>query len=416
MSIKNYLEKNKINKLLAYGFSTLIGPLTGLLTNPLLAQNLSNQDYALIGFFGSFQSLLVPLIGFNLSTYYIKNYHNKNKNEQAKLYNTIIFGQAIIGLISLCIFLTVFYINFNAEKNNFPFYPYAIYSYSQIYVNIFTTTYLNKLRLEGNSNSYALTSISFCLVSVGLTILMVVIYKQGASGKLIAALIASIITSSYGLYKSIETFVFDLNLLKDGLKFGFSLTISALFWYFITGIDKTLLLKLDDQNTYGLYIVASQIAGYMAIFYTAINNVIETDIFKSISENNLKHALRLISVCLIAVIFINILYITFAEHIIGLLTANRYTSASKFSRILALQNITIASYYLITKLFVGYGYLKSELTVRIIGSIFSTSLFIYLIDKYGFYGAAWAQVISFLIMTILGIIAFSLIYKQNEQK
>ena len=52
---------------------------------------------------------------------------------------------------------------------------------------------------------------------------------------------------------------------------------------------------------------------------------------------------------------------------------------------------------------IGYGYTKSQLLIFIIGGRLSTVLYKVLIDAYGFYGAAWGQVFSFVIMALITV-------------
>ena len=407
--IKGYLKSGFL-----YFGATFFGPIIGLLSNPLLAENLSHSDYAIVGYFTSFQALLIPVVGFNLNAYYLRNYHTTPEDRRKVLSDTILLGQGLVGAVAFFIFTVVFYIYYSFNGREFPFFPYAIYAFSQIYASIFATFYLLRLRIERKASIYALTTLAISVFYVFLTLLFVVYFKEGADGKLISALAASVLTGIYSLLKSTYRFQIDLRVLKEGLLFGFPLTVSALFWYFLTGVDKALLMEIGDTRTYGTYIVAGQIAGYVAIFYSAINTIVEPDIYKAIADKQVLKLRNLMLGTLCAVGAINLLYVALAPRVIGILTANRYVESADFSRILALQNITMAAYYLIVKLFVGYGFLKEELAVRIIGAGIAFVMFVVLVDRFGFYGAAWGQVFSFAILAILGAAVFYLKIKKNK--
>ena len=60
------------------------------------------------------------------------------------------------------------------------------------------------------------------------------------------------------------------------------------------------------------------------------------------------------------------------------------------------------------KLLIGYGYVKTELLVRIVGAGLSVLMFYVLIRYYGFMGAAWGQVLSFALLAVIGLVAFFL--------
>ena len=100
----------------------------------------------------------------------------------------------------------------------------------------------------------------------------------------------------------------------------------------------------------------------------------------------------------------NLAFVVLAPYLIDLLTAGRYVDSTPYARIFALHNITMAFYYTVVRLIVGYGYVKGELLIRVVGSVFSVLCFYLLIEHYGFYGAAWGQVLSFGMLTLLGLV------------
>ncbi len=406
--------KSYLNTSFLYLGSSLSVSLIGILINPILAKNLSHEDYAIIGYFTSFQLLLIPLIGFNLTTYYLRNHSRIPEERRQIVSDTILIGLVFIGFFSFVLFTTALYFYCYWTKVKFSFFPYAIYSMAQTYVSIFFTFYLIKLRINRQAKKFALVTIINALVTTALTLTLVVYYKQGADGKLLSSLIAAILIGTYSIRKTIGRWQFDFKILKEALVFGLPLTISALFWYFLTGVDRAILVELNDTYTFGNYSVAIQITAYMAIFYTAVNNTFEPDIYQAIAENNKKRLIKLIGSGIAVIIFANLAFIALAPFTISLLTANRYIESAPFARILALQNITMACYYMVVKLFIGYGHVKAELAVRIVGAAISVLIFKMLINEYGFYGAAWGQVFSFFVLSILGLSTLYII--QNKTK
>jgi len=395
--------RSYLNTSLLYLGSSLITALLSILINPLLAKNLSHEDYAIIGYFTSFQLLLIPLIGFNLTTYYLRNYSRIQEDKRQLVSDTILIGLIFIGFLSLVLFTLALYFFCSWTEVKFSFFPYAIYTTIQTYISIFFTFYLIKLRINQKAKKFALVTVINALVTTALTLVFVVYYKQGADGKLFSSLLASALIGIYSIRKALGKWQFDFKIFKEAISFGLPLTISALFWYFLTGVDRAFLVELNNTHTFGIYSVAIQITAYMAIFFTAVNNTFEPDIYQAIAENNKKRLLKLIGISIGIVALVNLFFIALAPFAIGLLTANRYIESVSFARILALQNITMACYYMVVKLFIGYGHVKAELTVRIIGAAISVLMYKILIDKFGFYGAAWGQVFSFLLLSTLGL-------------
>ena len=140
------------------------------------------------------------------------------------------------------------------------------------------------------------------------------------------------------------------------------------------------------------------------MIYTAIYNTFEPDIYRYIAERNQ----RKLYITIGLVIFLNaipcVLFLPFGEFIVRLLTYGRYPEATDFAVILVLKNITMSFYYPIVAIIVGLGKTKVDLLIRVIGVAICIPMYIVLIDKFRFYGAAWGQVLSFIVLSILGVI------------
>lgn len=395
---------NKIQNLGMYFMSSVIVALIGVILNPLYAMYLSPEDYAVIGYYSSFNLLLVPLLNFCLYSFYSRYYFFTTPDRVEDLENTVLLSSLIIGFISLTLFTVVFYIVHGISDCNFDFWPYAILSFVQLYIANISSLYLTKLRITRDAKKYAVFAIGQSLLIAIFSVTLVVYFEYGATGKLLGTLIGSIVASVYAFMRMLTKARLDMGILKESLRFCTPLVISALFWYGLTGIDRLFLEDLNDTYTYGLYSVGLQISGYLTIFYTSISNTFEPDIYQSIAEGN-RHKLVESIVAIIGITVIaNIAFIILAPWVVQLLTANRYVEATHYAQILAVHNIAMACYYMVIRLYVGYGYVKQELLVRIVGTLISIAMFYLLIEHYGFVGAAWGQVLSFSIMTVLGIV------------
>ena len=391
-----------------YFFSSLFVALVGVLLNPIYAMNLSYEDYAVLGYYQSFNLLLIPLLHFCLFSFYSRHYYFVPEKERDELGDTVLFGSIIIGFFSLVLFTGVFYLKYRFLGGAFPFFPFAVLTFLQLYVGNITSFHLIKLRVRREAKSYAKVSVSQFLLTTLFSLVLVVYYKYGAEGKLWGTLVATFIVAVYSLFKSATRFSINLKILKRGLRFSYPLTISALLWYFLTGVDRAFLAPLNDNINFGLYSVGLQIAGYLTIFYTSLANTFEPDIYQAIAQGRKKKLLAIMGGIIGTVTFFNLLFVVFAPFAIGLLTANRYVDSAPYAQVLALHNITMACYYMVIRLLIGYGFVKTELLVRGIGAVLSIVMFWILIKCFGFMGAAWGQVLSFALLAVIGLVAFFL--------
>lgn len=413
---KEFLSKYKvyIKSSSIYLFSSLLTAIVGIAVNPIMAKNLSPTDYSIIGYFGSFNLIVLPILNFSLISYYLRNYYKIPDERKQIVSDTILIALVVYGLISLSAVYIVFYVYCVWRKISFPFYPYALLSFLPVYFNNFTTLYLVNCRLNREAGRYSRVTIYSAFFSTGLAILMVVIYKYGATGRMLATLVASCVTALYCFKQVFGKLQFDFSVVKDAFKFGWPLSLSAMLWYFLSGVDYAMLERLDDSQTLGYYTVGGQIAGYFAIVYTAVAQTFEPDMYKALAENNKPKLMKIIAGVVTLNAIPNIIFIVFAPFIIGLLTYNRYIESSGYAQILALKNISVSFYYVAITVIIGYGFTKSELLIRIIGAVVCIFMFKWLIGSFGFYGAAWGQVISFLIMATISVCF--LYYQLRESK
>lgn len=387
-----------------YFGSSLLVAIIGVLLNPIFAMNLSHEDYAIIGYYTSFNVFLIPLLHCCLISYYSRQYFFISEKERTKLENTILSSIILIGSIVLGLFLMGFYLIHKMTKIDFPFFPFALLAFLQLYISNITTFYTTKLRISRKAKRFALVTVSQCLITSLGALLLVVCYKYGATGKLLGTLIGSIIIAIYSYNHSGISFSIDRKILSKALEFCWPLILSAVLWYFLTGVDRMFLVRLNNVKELGLYSIGTAIASYMAIFYTTLSSTFQPDIYKAIAEKKSRKLLLINMLILSVVIIVNILFVVLAPWLIGLLTFNRYVDATPYVQIITLSNITTACYYMIVNIIVGFGYTKQELIIRIFGAIISVLLYKYLVAHNQFVGAAWGQVLSFVIMSIFGLV------------
>lgn len=399
-----------------YFSASLIQGLVSLAINPLIAMNMSHYDYALTGFFTSFNSLILPLLSLMFGQYFNRHYFKLNSNEaRDELAARLVSTRLIFNLFEIVFILIIFYIYAKVQNIEFPVFPYAIITFSSIIFNNVYDFYLLKLKMGKRADHFFKISLYHTIILVASNLLLVVLFKLGALGKLLAPLVTSVILCIYLLPKIIKKLVFDKKIFLDALKFCWPLILAAASGYFLRGFDRALLVNLNDNVQLGLYNVAISISAYLAIFQTSINNTFQPDIFEAVAKNNKKKLITIIGGINLLNLIPIIIFIAFAPFIIKILTAGRFTDAYVYARILALNNISMTLAYTMTGIFIAKGYTFLSMTSEVIGAILSIFMFNILINKYNFYGAAWGQVLSYILIFIIGIIVY-FIYKNFFNK
>ncbi|MGN1210223.1 MAG: hypothetical protein ACI4TM_00940, partial [Candidatus Cryptobacteroides sp.] len=119
-----------IEMMATYMGASVIPMLLNLLVNPLIAMNMSPEDYAVTGYFTSFNALINPVITFYLLHYYIKSYFTLDEKGRLALRATIF--KALIffsfGVAVICFILLACYMLLIDGDLNFPVFPYLFFS------------------------------------------------------------------------------------------------------------------------------------------------------------------------------------------------------------------------------------------------------------------------------------------------
>lgn len=402
------LSKLKSKRYLAFNIgyyfaASLVGAAIQLALNPFLALNLEYLDYAIIGYYSSFNSLFAPLIMFSLSSYYCRQYFLVPGSERPRLRNTITIMSILLSAILALLSYLGLYTYCKILNVSLPFHPFALLSIATMFFNSTYTIFVVDLRMSRKAKKFLGVHVAHAALAASAAILLVIVLKKGANGRMLATMITAIVFAIYSVFNLVSKLEIDKTHVLKSLAFCWPLAVAAMLGYFYSGVDRAMLERINDSKSLGLYNIAIQISGYIAIFTQALSQTFQPDIYKSIAENNKKKLLIVIAVILVLGLIPIMIFIVLAPFLLSILTFGRFTAAAGFARILSLKNLTMALYHSICGVLEGYGKTKLVLITRIIGSILTVALFKLLIGRFGFFGAAWGQVIPYGLMALLSI-------------
>lgn len=407
MATINRIAKKGKN-LSIYLSASLIPMVLSLITNPWIAKNLPPVDYAIIGYYLGFNTLLTPFINFYLLHYYTKRFFETSDAEREELRATIFksliyfsLALSIIAIGGLYIYTEIY-----NEKSQIAFFPYAIISVMSLPVVGIYSLSLTDLRMQRRSWDFFKLSVSNGVLVTVVTFLFVVTFKWGAIGKLSATLLATTTVFIYLLIKHrrLLAIPFNRTIFKTSVKFCFPLVLAAMLTFFSSGYEKVVLERMGNLIEMGIYVVGATIAGYISVFSKSIDDTFQPDIFQSIVKKDYGRCFKVIVTKIALISTIVIVFIATAPYVIDILTAGRYTSSVGYAQIIAISSITSMLYYSFSQVTVAMGYTSITLVNKIIGSILSIIAYTILIDKFGAYGAAWGVVLSYIFFFVGNVI------------
>lgn len=394
--------------LVLYFGASLIPMLVNLAINPLIAMNMSPEDYAINGYYTSFSSLISPVVLFYMLHYYNKRYFELDDEGRLQLralvFKSLLFFSFSVAFV--CLLLLLGYLHFIKVELSLPIYPYAILAVLEIpFVGIYNLE-LTDCRMSKNSQRFFRLSLITAFILIALNLLLIVIFKMGALGKLIAPLLTNFLVFSFLLIKRRSYFAIKTTKAQfyQMIKFCTPLTIGAMLGYFSNGFDKTSLESLGDVTEYGYYCVGSSIAAYLMTFSSAVNSTFQPDIYESIVKANQKRFIRTALAQIGIITLIVITFIAFCPFIIRVLTAGKYMLSTPYARIIAVSTITSSTYYLVNNYTIAKGYPKLYMYTMAIGSLAIIITMPIVISHYHFNGGAWMVSGSYLLLTLANII------------
>ena len=173
--------------------ATLFVAILQVTINPLLAQNLSPTDYAIIGYYSSFTILLTPFITFFITNFFIKKYFQVDEKEREIIKSTcmksLIYFSLFLSIISL-IALYVYHQWFNS-RSGIAFLPYALLTIFAIPITGIYNLKLSEYRLQRKASKFAILTIAVGLITVLSVLGLVVFVKGGATGRLWATFLSN---------------------------------------------------------------------------------------------------------------------------------------------------------------------------------------------------------------------------------
>lgn len=411
LSLINYLKEHNIVKYFQsaglYFLASLIPMCLTLLINPSMAKNMSPNDYAITGYYTSFSGLLSPFIVFYMLHYYNRRYFTLNEADRIQMKTTIFkslisFSFLVTAVGYICVVLYIVLFNRDTEV---PLFPYSLLSIFALPLTGIYVLRQNDLRMTRQSKQFFVLTVSNGLILVAMNLLFVVFLKLGAMGKLTAQFLSQAAIFLYCLwaYRELLKEPFNKELFKEIVKFCFPLVFAASLGFFTSGFDKTLLERNGDLTEMGFFVVGAQLAGYILVFQSAISSTFQPDLYGAIAKRDKKKT-ALVALGLIgSVSIIAILFALFSPIIIKILTAGRYMHSVVYTRILSISIVTTTIYGLVNDVIIALGYSKIILWGKVINTVFCIAIYYTLIVSFGCIGAAWGNVLVFVMAIIVNV-------------
>lgn len=174
-------NKSRFSSIGQYFFASLVPLILNIAINPLVAQNMSTEDYATVGYFKSYNTLVLPIVLFYVLHYYTKRFYEVKEDERlilkAYIFKFLFVASFVLALVSIaCLYL--YTICFNADSQ-IPLYPYAWICLMSLPLTGIYSLVRTDYKMSQNSKNFLVISVIYSVLTAALLFFFVVFFKWG---------------------------------------------------------------------------------------------------------------------------------------------------------------------------------------------------------------------------------------------
>ena len=258
-------------------------------------------------------------------------------------------------------------------------------------------------RVEERSVAFVSASLANVFLTIGITLLLVVVLEKGPLGVIVGnfsgTLIVYLVLLSYRREQlGLE---FDRGLLREMNRFGLPLVPTALFLWMTNFSDRFFLVWLADVSEAGLYSVGVRVASAIVLLLTAFRMAWPAFAYSIRDEQEARRTYAFVLTYLTVVTAWVALALTLlSPWIVELLAAARFAESSEVVGPLAFSTVSYGAYVVVA---IGVGRArrtKFNWVVTGAGAAVNVALNLILIPTYGMMGAAIATVAAYTTMAV----------------
>ena len=312
-----------------------------------------------------------------------------------------IFATSVVLILFFCRdYVTKFY-------DSIDFFPYFLISILTVYLNLFGNIPRIFLQVEQRAKTFVVLGLVQFLIT-NFSILYFVVYLQmKADGYLLGGLISAALMLPYFLWytSKIVSLKFDKNIFRAVSKFSLPIFPAIISSQLIDLSDRIFIEKYFTTSDLGIYSISYAIAGIVLVFTAAfkkaydpyfykIANTLKVDEAKQVLKktNTIYYIVTLLICSSIAIV---------SKEIIELFINKNYAEAYKIIPIICIAYAISKVSGLINLSFYQNKNTKLMMYISIASGALNIMLNFLLIPSYGYFGAAYATVVTYVFMLLV---------------
>jgi O-antigen/teichoic acid export membrane protein len=376
-----------------YGLGSLVSRFVAVLLLPVYTRYLSPADYGLIETLIALSAVLTVLLAAGVKSAFFRFYfdeEDKRRVIRTSFWFTmtsatagLVAGLVLAAPISELLFAT----SEHADLVRAAFVGlWAHVNYEQM---------TSLFRVEQRSIAYLIaTLINLCL-TVGATVVLVVVLEQGPIGVIVGNFTGTLIVYAGLLAYRREQLGLELDrpLLREMNRFGMPLVPSALFLWALNFSDRFFLVKFGGAREVGLYSIGVRLASAIILFLAAFRTAWPAFAYSIEDEGEAKRTYSFVLTYIVVVTSWMALALgVLAPWLVRLLTTEDFYAAERVVAPLAFAAVAFGAYIVVV---IGIGRARrtrSNWVITGAAAALNVALNLILIREYGMMGAAVATI------------------------
>jgi O-antigen/teichoic acid export membrane protein len=403
-----------------YGVSTIIGRFLNFLLVPLYTNVFSRAEYGLVTNVYAYIALLNIIYLYGMDSAYLKYASTEELGDERKTFSTAYNAVLLSSLLYSMLFLVfrggLFRLLALAEgPTQILFFIMGILFFDAVSIVPFA-----RLRFHNRPWKFAIIKSVNIAVNLALNIVLILRFHMGIEGVFLAGLAASILTWLILLPDILRNLEFRVSrgLLRALLRFGIPFVPTGLASMITQVIDRPILLALTNAATVGVYQANYKLGIFMMLFVSMFQYAWQPFFFKNAARPDAKILFgKVLTAFLLAGSAIFIVLSLFIEDVVKLSLFGTHLIGPDFWAGLPIVPIILLA-YLFNGLYINFmAGLQIEKKTQFMpivtgaGALANVAANFLLIPKYGYVGAAWATLVSYLIMAAGNYIFSQRFYK-----
>lgn len=391
-----------------YSLANIFTRFLQILLLPLYTRLLTPDDYGTLAVVTTVSTILGIFVTFQLDSSVFRWFLQTNEEfDRKKTFSSWIWCQLVVSvLITTVIYLYQHFFGIvirNSEINS-DIGIYLVLASATIVFTTFETAILTFLRILRRKWSSLIVVIVSALITILMTVYLVAVLKWGVFGVLAAGLFSNILKGVFIIFYLrgwLLPSYFNFVRLKEMLAYSIPLIPAGLSLWVVGLVDRLFLMHYANATETGLYHIGNSLSSVVTIVVTGFLQAWSPFAFSINESPNAKQSYAaVLDIFLLITCLISITTSFFAPELLRIVTTEPYYAAYNTVGILCLSNVLLGVYQISG---IGLAMVKKTKPIfyaTLTSAIVNIALNFLLIPPFARLGAAWATLLSVLVIPI----------------